>query len=153
MTLLPPSTPWTSDAIGPLLPTGCQVILILGLSVFLDWWLVILISLSVFLDWCWCQAYLCGPSAFTTTTIDLLQQVLPYTNIYLILCDCNTHLLIFGWKYCMKYNWSLSRRGWSRTTFSTSASGLKPRKRSRSTPLNKDDPHQWTNDKCQSDQI
>jgi len=43
LTLLPPSTPWTADAIGPLLPTGCQ-------------------------------AYLCGPSPFTATTVDLLQQ-------------------------------------------------------------------------------
>jgi len=43
VTLLPPSTPWTAEAIGPLLPTGCQ-------------------------------AYLCGPSAFTTATMELLQQ-------------------------------------------------------------------------------
>jgi len=27
VTLLPPSTPWTADAIGPLLPTGCQAYL------------------------------------------------------------------------------------------------------------------------------
>ena len=40
------------------------------------------------------QAYLCGPSAFTDATIDLLQQVLPHKNIYLILCDCNTHLIM-----------------------------------------------------------
>lgn len=43
VTLLPPSTPWTSDTIGALLPNGCQ-------------------------------AYLCGPSAFTATTKELLQQ-------------------------------------------------------------------------------
>merc|ERR1719209_206651 len=44
VTVLPPSTPWTADSIGPLLPTGCQ-------------------------------AYLCGPSSFTATTLDLLQKV------------------------------------------------------------------------------
>merc|ERR1712212_611695 len=44
VTVSPPSTPWTADAIGPLLPTGCQ-------------------------------AYICGPSSFTATTLDLLRQV------------------------------------------------------------------------------
>ena len=69
------------------------------------------------------QAYLCGPPAFTTTTMELLEQVLPHKthNISSQFCV----IVTFCWKYQMKYNFSLSRRGWSRTTFSTSASGLK----------------------------
>ena len=59
VTVLPTSTPWTADAIGPLLPQGCQVPL---LANFLG-------------ERFFHQAYICGPPAFFASTRDLLHEV------------------------------------------------------------------------------
>ena len=79
VTLLPSSTPWTADVIGPLLPKGCQVPL-----------------LAKFLWEClFHQAYICGPPAFFASTRDLLQEV--YLDSHLYLDEVKTPLSLPRW--------------------------------------------------------
>ena len=68
----------------------------------------------VFFDRC-LQAYLCGPPAFTASTLELLKQVCLQFSRNIESFEHFPHFL--------------PRWDWSRTTFSTSASVLKPRKR------------------------
>ena len=78
VTVLPTSTPWTADVIGPLLPKGCQVPL-----------------LAKYLWEClFHQAYICGPPAFFASTRDLLQEV--YLDSYLYLDEVKTPLSLQG---------------------------------------------------------
>ena len=78
VTVLPTSTPWTADVIGPLLPKGCQVPL-----------------LAKYLWEClFHQAYICGPPAFFASTRDRLQEV--YLDSHLCLDEVKTPLSLQG---------------------------------------------------------
>ena len=79
VTLLPSSTPWTADVIGPLLPKGCQVPL----------------QVNFLLECLFHQAYICGPPAFFASTRDLLQEV--YLDSHLYLDEVKTPLSLPRW--------------------------------------------------------